>query len=284
MCNQQLILFFFGMILTAGLTLVFYRTLSQNGLGKSLDNLDKPATNVAKPITGRIGDDSVGLDKGMLNRAAIEEQILQSTIRIQIESWTVRDGEAGYDFDVLYSHATVKDGRYLVTHNHFTMPLQGQTGQDEPDTYRSVTLSDVAGQTLFQGPFSEFVVVWEDAETLVIGHEDGALFSQLGLVSAEFGNGTAVPLRPGMEVAQVDWDGTTTWVEWQTIEEVTDENGVPVLMLDGDIMVGASGGGVFWHGLHVANNWTVRQVVDGADVVVDSATKVALNSGVLFDD
>ncbi len=213
----------------------------------------------------------------------IEERILQSTVRIEITSWAVLKGDRGFDFDVKASHATLKDGRYLVTHNHFSSAFNAQDNIGQLEGYQSVRLSDAQGKMLFQGPLSDFEVVWEDEETLVIGHRNETIFGRLGLVSAEFVDGTAVSLQPGMEVAQIDWDGSNTWVEWTTIEAVQDENGVPVLVLDGDIMIGASGGGVFWQGAHVANNWTVRQALDGADVVVDSTTKVALNSKVVVE-
>ena len=53
----------------------------------------------------------------------IEEVILQSTVRVRIETWVVKSGESGYEFGYSMGHATLKDGRYLVTHNHFNVPL-----------------------------------------------------------------------------------------------------------------------------------------------------------------
>jgi hypothetical protein len=254
MCNQHLYFVISILILASLLIPLFYKSYFASG-----------------------GDDSNQLIKSLPNRALIEEQILISTVRLEIESWTVRDGEAGYDLDVKASHATVKDGRFLVTHNHFSTAFREQPGIRE-ETYRSVRLSNTNGEVVFQGPLSDFGVVWEDAETLVIEHKDAALFSKLGFDSAEFEEWSTLSLQPGMEVAQIDWNGSITWVEWTTIEAVQVEEDVPVLVLDGDIMIGASGGGVFWQGIHGANHWTVRQELDASDTVVGSITKAALNS------
>lgn len=222
----------------------------------------------------RIVFDDGGRVSEVVDRAVVEERILAATVRIVVESWTVRADEAGYEVEVKASHGTVKDGRYIVTHNHFSTAFSAEAGEGG---YQVVRLLTVWGEEVYRGPASAFEVVWAGGETLVIGHGKDEFFSGLGFGSADFVEGTAVSLQPGMEVAQIDWDGSRTWVEWTTVEGVGVENGVPVMVLEGDIMVGASGGGVFLDGAHVANNWTVRQVLDTADVVVGSSTKVALN-------
>ncbi len=81
-----------------------------------------------------------------------------------------------------------------------------------------------------------------------------------------------------MEVAQIDWDGRTTRVDWVPVREVTLESGVPRLKLDDGAMVGASGGGIFFQGQHIANNWRVEEQIDASGAVVGQFTTVALNS------
>jgi len=205
----------------------------------------------------------------------LEERILRSTVRIYIETWRVRPDESGYDVDTTVSHATLKDGRFLVTHNHFSVPLSG----DDDQAYRTVTLANSDGQALFMGTLSDFELVWEDPQTLVLAYkDDDSLFEKLGFVSAEFKDWSSLPLEPGMEVAQVDWDGSTTRVDWTTVQEVDVEDGVPRLVLADSITLGASGGGVFWQGEHIANNWLLVQELGASDELLHATTKVALNS------
>jgi len=204
----------------------------------------------------------------------IEERILASTVRLYIETWRVRPDESGYDIDSFASHATLKDGRFLVTHNHFSVPL---AGENEP-YYAAVTLANSDGEALFRGPLSDFELIWEDPETLVIAHKDDSLFEKLGFVSAEFADWSSVPLEPGMQVAQVDWDGSKTRVDWTTVQAINVDDGVPRLVLADNITLGASGGGIFWQGKHIANNWLLVQELGASGELIRATTKVALNS------
>ena len=71
-----------------------------------------------------------------------------------------------------------------------------------------------------------------------------------------------------MAVAQVDWDGNESRVEWTTIEEIITEDGVPRLLLNNGVTRGSSGGGVFWNGKHIANNWkTIEHLDSGGNIV-----------------
>ena len=54
--------------------------------------------------------------------AELDQQILDSTVRIQMHSWVDAAGQPVLTPGRI-SHATIKDGRYLVTHNHFQHPL-----------------------------------------------------------------------------------------------------------------------------------------------------------------
>jgi hypothetical protein len=67
-----------------------------------------------------------------------------------------------------------------------------------------------------------------------------------------------------MEVAQVDWDGVTAHVEWVRVTAVYATGDTPQMELDNFVEQGASGGGVFYEGVHVANTW-LRQTERTAD-------------------
>jgi hypothetical protein len=212
------------------------------------------------------------------SRQRIEEQILASTVRLVIQNWVVDANESGYTVDVSVAHATVMSGSRLVTHNHFSLPLSILNPDGKIQAYGSVKLLDASGRQLFQAPLSEFALAWEDEATLVFAYQDEDQFEALGLRPAEFVDWTSLPLKPGMEVAQVDWDGSTTRVDWTVVHEAKLDGGVPLLVLEDGVMLGASGGGIFWEGKHIANNWLLRQVFNASGNVVDTMTTVALNS------
>jgi hypothetical protein len=82
-----------------------------------------------------------------------------------------------------------------------------------------------------------------------------------------------------MEVAQIDWDGATAHVEWVVIEDVVMNDGTPRLELANAVMRGASGGGVFWNGYHIANNWSQATTYDAnSGAVTRQYSVAALNS------
>jgi hypothetical protein len=203
------------------------------------------------------------------------QQILDSTVRIEMHSWTVVN-----DQHVLTpgrtSHATIKDGRYLVTHNHFQYPLRAteQTG------YVSISLHRANGDPILQhAPLTAFTIVAEDAATLVLEFTDGdghGLFESQGLPSARFTYWQKLDLAPGMEVAQVLWNGRYTSVQWTTIEKVIGD-GVPRVELHSTLGAGSSGGGVFWQGQHIGNNLSRTRVRGQQREIIRLFSTAALN-------
>jgi hypothetical protein len=190
--------------------------------------------------------------------ADVVQQILDSTVRIEMHSWTEVDGQPALT-PGRTSHATIKDGRYLVTHNHFRHSLQAT----EESGYVAISLYQVNGEPILQqAPLTVFDVVAQDSATLVLEFTDDAgqgLFASLGLPSANFASRQALALQPGMEVAQVLWNGRYTSLQWTTIEKVVDE-GVPRIELHSTLGAGSSGGGVFWQGQHIGNNLSRTRV------------------------
>jgi hypothetical protein len=197
----------------------------------------------------------------------VEAQILASTVRLEWHVWMEKnDGSEYTPVDGSAGHATIKEGRYLVTHNHLAISLS------EPESGMLTTVSVFAadGKPLWlDAPVELVAIAAEDAETLVLdfgNYGSEGLFAALGLSSAEFRSWDSLPLHSGQAVAQINWDGETTDVDWVKIQTVITDHGTPRLELASFVMPGASGGGIFWNGYHIANTWTrnsVRNVHNG---------------------
>ncbi|MCB0033075.1 MAG: hypothetical protein KDE51_03560 [Anaerolineales bacterium] len=182
--------------------------------------------------------------------------ILATTVRLELRRAPNAKRSTG--------HATIVAGRYLLTHNHFNLSLQEITDE----FLGTLTVTNAQGKTLVDAaPFKAFDVLVATPETLIFdfGPYGGVgLFGMLGLSSAQFDPQQAAQIRPGMEVAQVNWDGSTAHVDWVEVQAVSEEHGVPVLILANFVEQGASGGGVFYNGYHLGNNW-FRSTVEAAD-------------------
>jgi len=146
-------------------------------------------------------------------------------------------------------------GRYLVTHNPFSLSPENRN-----DGYlRKLSAYRLDGTVLiYDAPFHVFEVLIAEPQTLVFdfGEYDrqGAL-AYYGMASAEFGQWQALNPQPGDEVAQVNWDGRVTSVDWVRVSAIGEKNGTPVLEMDNFVEPGASGGGIFYEGYHLGNNW-----------------------------
>jgi hypothetical protein len=117
----------------------------------------------------------------------------------------------------------------------------------------------------------------KDGRYLVFDFGQSRLFDLWGMASADFKAWPSLALEPGTEVARVDWNGKTAYVEWTTIEAVIIEDGTPRLTLANNIEIGSSGGGVFWNGYHIANNWYRSTVVNNHTCQVQPYSAAALN-------
>ncbi|MCB8944989.1 MAG: hypothetical protein H6658_14660 [Ardenticatenaceae bacterium] len=213
--------------------------------------------------------------------AAQEAQILASVVRFVLHA----EFQAGQPVDFFGSvgYATVMASRYLVTHNHFSVDLlalsstntQGLTG---------FSLYNAAGERIVHNAsVHTFQVAAQDAQTLVLDFGAG-YFNDLNIPSATFIAAADVELAVGTEVAQLDWDGERAYVVWTTITRIVPQHISPYLELDHYAIMGASGGGVFWQGQHIANNWahvTVTNPDTGA--FMRSYTMAALNSETVIE-
>ena len=135
-------------------------------------------------------------------------------------------------------------------------------------------ISQVPGQALS--------VLLVERETVVfdLGEKDGVgSLTALGLRSAKMLAQPSVSLETGMEVAQIDWDGNASHVDWVRIDATNTQSDTPIINVSNCVLNGASGGGVYWQGQHIGNNWSRTDncstgVVSGEEIV----STVALNS------
>ena len=223
-----------------------------------MDQTDYSLSNGSEQI-GPASDQSCADPVG--DRVAIcrtmEQEFLDSTVRLLIYALPMDvEGSDSRVFGTI-SHATVKEGRYLVTHNHYDETVFSLLQQDDPDNLFIIDIFDASGELILRVPAQTVSVLVVDRGSMVLdfGETDGlGLFAALGLSSAEFMAQPSMPLQPGMEVAQIDWDGSSSHINWVTIKAVTTESAIPNVKLSDCLRSGASGGGLFWRGYHIGNN------------------------------
>jgi hypothetical protein len=189
------------------------------------------------------------------------ERILASTVRLEFH------GPSGG-----IGHGTVFGGRYLITHNHY--PVSGEVlSHTGDDLISAVSVFKANGDiVLLKAPLSYFDVVGVAPEALVLDFKEYngiGFFDRVGVLSIETKVWNDLTIQPGEEVAQIDWDGTTARVIWILVAAVRTDSGTPYVEVDYFVEQGASGGGVFYNGIHIANNWsrlTDRDPVSGEDL------------------
>ncbi len=208
-----------------------------------------------------------------------EQQILATVVRLEVLIPSLDDpdlltGGSGY--------GTIKDGRFIVVHNHFLIDLSIFADEAQRDLV-SLNLYSASGYMLLRNerpPLFEIVV--EDQETLVLdfgtNDEGEGFFDWFRVPSAPFKNIQEIKFQPGSEVAQVNWDGKITYIDWVQVQEVITNDGVPRLVLANPINDGSSGGGVFWKGAHIANNWMKVGILDAGGTVTFQYSIAAINS------
>ncbi len=217
---------------------------------------------------------------------AVEQAILDATVRVVLHGWV--EVETGYDVERIcggISHATVVDGRYLITHNHFGIPLS------QVITYNQHANVEFTGVSVYRldgiiildhAPLDSFAIIAEKGETVVLDFGTAAgegFFTQASVGSAQSSSTRAAQLALGTEVAQVDWDRQGhTQVVWVKVKRAYQENGISLIQVDHFIHLGASGGGVFLDGQHIGNNWgNFVETNHNTGVVLQKLGLVALN-------
>lgn len=177
------------------------------------------------------------------------EHLLAMTVRVEFLTAT----------EICRGHATVVAGRYLITHNHYPIAeacIRNEAGCD----VTAISLYKANGEMILAEALLQSVTFeLVSPETLVLDFGDlggQGLFEVMGLPSAEIASGESLNVTPGSEVAQVDWDGATAHIDWSRVQSVGVDGGTPYIELDTFVEHGASGGGIFYNGVHIANNWT----------------------------
>jgi hypothetical protein len=189
----------------------------------------------------------------------MEQEILDSTVRILLHGWL--ELEMGYEVERIngtISHGTVVGGRYLVTHNHFGLPLAQALlyNRHANGGLTGVSVKRLDGTVVLdRGPIDSFEVVLDQGETTVLDFGQG-FFDRAGVPSAKSSAESELQLELGTEVAQIDWDDEgRTKVIWTEVTKSFDIDGQTVVRVENYIRLGASGGGVFLDGTHIGNNW-----------------------------
>lgn len=193
-------------------------------------------------------------------------RILASTVRIEFH------GPAGG-----IGHGTIVGGRYLITHNHYPVTAAALNNGGEGVVTAVSVLKANGDIILLKAPLSYFKVVREEPEMLLLdfqAYNGLGFFDSLGVPSVEW---SALRPAPGTEVAQVNWDGTTAHVDWVRVTTVHLDRGAATIELDSFVEQGASGGGVFHNGVHIANNWTRQTDRLESGAVVRRYSMAALN-------
>ena len=196
-------------------------------------------------------------------------RILASTVRVEFH------GPAGG-----IGHGTIVGGRYLITHNHYPVTAATLNNGGE-GVVTAVSILKANGDViLLEAPLAYFKVIREEPEMLLLdfqAYSGVGFFDSLGVPSIEWSNGNVPSLAPGGEVAQVNWDGSTARVEWVRVTSLNGNGTVAFIELDNFVEQGASGGGVFHNGVHVANNWTRQTDRLESGAIVRQYSVAALN-------
>ena len=217
----------------------------------------------------------------------MEQKILDATVRIVFHgSIEIEDGYDVIQIKGTVSHATVRDGRYLLTHNHFGIPLSRLQiyNRYANRSFTGVSVYRLDGTAVLDhAPLDVFTVVREKGETVLLDFgtiaEEG-YFEHVGVASAEVAQVDTARLTPDTEVALIDWDEQSrTRVVWARIQTVYQERGLSLMQIDHFIGMGASGGGVFLHNQHIGNNWArIIETDQNTGSVSQQFSIVALNS------
>jgi len=223
-------------------------------------------------------------DEMELQCANLEANLLAVTVRIEMHA--IYDLQ-GHTYTKAHpSHATIMAGRYLVTHNHFKFSLTEPAANGQ-EGYIAISLRRADGTLIIdQAPLDAFTIVHADAQTLVLEFLDeqgSGLFSALGLPSANFIDWRVANLQPGIELAQIDWNGERAHLDWVQIDVLHLADSVPQLQVNNFARFGCSGGGVYWNGQHIGNNWA-RSIEENTatDEITRRYSLIALNSDAIL--
>ncbi|MDX1415581.1 MAG: hypothetical protein R3293_15405 [Candidatus Promineifilaceae bacterium] len=215
--------------------------------------------------------------------AEIEQRILSSTLRIEIDLWLLEDkDQSRYRSISSKGHGTVINGNHLLTHNHFQLPAHEIPVNDDDGQLATLTLLRADGRRLWRGHLAEIKVAFQASESLLLefaAENSRPFFEALGVPALDFSVPTLSSIAPGTAVAQINWDKQQAFVQWTQITAVDTTGDTPIVRLADCIVTGASGGGMFVDGFHLGNNWLLQKSCDGTTPHgADYRSTVALNT------
>ncbi len=259
MKKLMLVIFVSGILVFAGMKLFSVETASGLTTNSAAQPGDIQLNNSEQVIPAR----EISCANPVPDRAAdcqrMEQMIMDSSVRIMMYTTLMEiDGVCCRSINA-NGYATVKDGRYLVTHNHYNETVFSLLQQGDPQGQVYVNVINTKGEVILTVPAQTVAVHLVEGETSVLdfGEKDGVgVLATLGLKSAEYKAQPSLPIQPGMEVAQIDWDGSVPHINWTSIEDIITDSGTPNVKISSCIKKGASGGGLFWRGYHIGNNWS----------------------------
>lgn len=221
------------------------------------------------------------------NCIAMEQTILDATVRIEFHGTIEIDDSYGVtQINGTISHATVINSRYLLTHNHFGIPLSQIKvfEQHAAKSFSGVSVYKLDGTAVLDhAALNSFTVVEERDESVLLDFgtiQEEGFFTQVGIASAKSGNFEDGLLQPNTEIGLIDWDGEeNTRIVWAPIQTVYQDTGLAFIQIEHFIELGASGGGVFLQDKHIGNNWArVTETDLNTGDITQQFTLVALNS------
>ncbi|MCL4872360.1 MAG: RHS repeat-associated core domain-containing protein, partial [Anaerolineae bacterium] len=185
----------------------------------------------------------------------IEQQILDATVMILIEYQGDTQCPIGSSRTcTIPYHATVMNDHTLLSHNHFrafdlNLPIH------------RIHLYDAYGNSI---PVNGQILQRYADETSTLTFNQGTFSNQ---TAAIFGDVVSSGVQVGDKVVVITWDGTnvgSTYAVWANITTIADENGIPSFAIDIKLPGGASGGGIYFNGVHIANNWKTHLDLTGS--------------------
>lgn len=176
------------------------------------------------------------------------QRILASTVRVTFQGIG----------PISIGHGTIIGGRYVITHNHYPN-FPPEQGGDEASGATRISIAMANGKfVVYNATSSSFTVIAAEPGILLLDFRtigEVGFFDYYGLPSAPFKAWDSRSLHAAREVAQVNWDGDKTFVQWVRTASDRDTGRNPAFELENFIELGASGGGVFSDGYHIGNNW-----------------------------
>jgi RHS repeat-associated protein len=200
-----------------------------------------------------------------LECASIEQQIADATVLIEYQGFYIMSTPGGNDVIVpfsevanafSYAHGTIIDSQTVLTHDHFKWSEDNMLASYTGFVLTHVQLYGTHGETIT----NDFSFITNAAETSLLVFSESIF--DVGSQEMEFLFSGDVMPRVGDEVAIIDWnigDVHSTHVNWTSVIDIDESTrNFTQYTTTPSVSGGASGGGLFWKGVHFANTWYIQ--------------------------